>query len=128
MFHLPPEVTSQLLTIVMGIIGTLAIAIARPFIVKANAYIEAKLGVENYTYAKDLTATIVKALEQSPAYKNWDGEAKKNAAIAQLVEAFGKYGIELDPKTIDQLIEEAVQGMNAELKPFEGQPLPMSAR
>ncbi len=125
MIHLPPEVTSQLLTIIMGIIGALAVAIARPLIAKCSAYLEVKLGAENYVYAKDLTATIVKALEQSPAYKNFDGEAKKNAAIAQLVEAFGKYNIELDPNTIDKLIEEAVQGMNAELKPFEGQPLPM---
>ncbi len=125
MIHLPPEITSQLLTILMGIIGALAIAIARPFITRANAYLEAKLGAENYKYAKDFTTTVVKALEQSPAYKNFDGSAKKEAAIAQIVEYCQKYGVELDPTTIDRLIEEAVQGMNAEVSVFAGEPLPL---
>ena len=124
--HLPPEVTTQLLMILVGIIGAAAVAIAHPFIAHANAYLEAKLGAENYSYAKDFVATIVKALEQSPAYQHFDGAAKKEAAIQQIVEYCQKVGVELDPVTIDRLIEEAVQGMNSELAPFEGKPLPMN--
>ncbi len=124
-FPIPAEVTTQLLQIVAGILGALAVALAAPFIKKANTYLEVKLGAENYDYAKRLTATVVKALEQSPAYQNFDGSAKKEAAIHQLVEYFAKYNILLDPETIDKLIEEAVQGMNSELAPFEAEPLPM---
>ncbi len=124
-FPVPPEVTTQLVQILAGIIGALAVAIAAPVIKKVNSYLEVKLGAENYDYAKRLTATVVKALEQSPAYQNFDGAAKKEAAIHQLVEYFARYNILLDPETIDKLIEEAVQGMNSELTPFEAAPLPM---
>jgi hypothetical protein len=123
--HIPPEVVNQLLLTLASILGAAAVALTAPFIRKASSYLEVKLGAENYRYAKDLAATIVRALEQSPAWKSFDSVAKKEAAIQQLVHYFAQYGIELSPDTIDQLIEEAVQEMNAELDPLKGQPLPM---
>ncbi len=123
--HIPVELTTQLLQVVAGILGMLAVALARPVIASVNSYLSVKLGSENYSYAKNLACTVVRALEQSPAYKNFDGTAKKEAAIQQLVALFAEQNIGIDPSTIDKLIEEAVQGMNSELAPFHGEPLPV---
>ena len=126
-FSLPSELVNQLIYLIFtALLAALTSAIGLG-LHKFNAYVNARIGPANLDYLKGLSATIVRALEQSPAYRDFDGTQKKEAAILQLVELAAKYGIPVSQETISSLIEEEVQRMNAEvsdLGPFT--PLPAS--
>ncbi len=124
---LPPEMVNQLVLTVATLLLTALTGLASLAIHKVDIYFKSKMGAENYDFMKSLAATVVRALEQSPAYKDFDGAKKKEAAIMQLVQLANRYGIPLAADTIERIVEEEVQRMNSELKDIPFEPLPLQA-
>lgn len=108
-----PEVVSQ----IVGIIG-IAIATAVGLLLKTVANmavkaLEAKIGKDNFEWAKSTVETLVRGIEQSPFAKEFDGARKKEMVLAQIQTWLMKKGITLDPMLVDQMIEAAVQAMQS---------------
>lgn len=108
-----PEIISQ-------VVGILAIALATAvgLLLKSVAgiavrFLEAKLGKENFEWAKSTVETLVRGIEQSPFAKEFDGARKKEMVLAQIQTWLLEKKITLDPKLVDQMIEAAVQGINS---------------
>lgn len=107
-------------TAVVGLAVQLIIAIATLVI----PWIRQKMGETQFRLARDTATMIVRAIEQSPAYTEWDGAKKKQRAIMSMANWFESKGIPVTAELIDGLIESAVQEMNAEISPlFETTPL-----
>ena len=124
-FNLPPELVNQLIFVVFTAALTALTTLVSLGLHKLNAWADAQMGVKNFDFLKQVAATVVRAIEQSPAFQDFDPAKKKEAAILQLVELAEKYGIPVEPETIDKLIEEAVQRMNSDLGDLSIEPLPL---
>ena len=74
----------------------------------------------NYNFAADIIETAVRAAEQS-FIGHGRGDEKYRYAVETIKSAFGKYNIKITDDQICQLIEAAVQTMNAEMPPKEAQ-------
>jgi len=116
---------NQLILALMTLVLTALTGFAAVGAHKLDAYFKSKLGSTNYDFLKSLAATVVRALEQSPAYKDFDGAKKKEAAIIQIVALANQYGIPVTTETIDRLVEEEVQRMNDSLGDLAAKPLPI---
>lgn len=81
---------------------------------KAQAWLKAKMGNEQYTFARDFVTSVVRSLEQQ-GYLNLDGAGKKERAVVLVTQKLQEMGIPVSADVIDMMIEEAVQVMNAEL-------------
>jgi hypothetical protein len=77
--------------------------------------IKQKMGESQFALAKDTVKMIVRAIEQSPAYSEWDGAAKKQRAIVSISNWFESKGLPITAELLDGLIESAVQEMNSDL-------------
>ena len=75
-----------------------------------------------YGYA----TTIVKFLEQSPIYKSFDGEKKKELAKVAVVQWAKTNNLPIDEALFDKFIEAAVQEMNTQMTQIDWveEPLP----
>jgi len=94
---------------------TVAIYFIRLGVNKAITYFNVKIGESNTVMLKDMAVTIVKALQQSPAFESLGGEQKKELAIIQMSQWAGKHNLPFDHDYIDRLIEEAVLTMKTEM-------------
>ena len=79
--------------------------------------------------AREIALQVLYQLDLDPAdpkkvlalhWENFQPSEQAREFCARLVD-----GVLQNGEEIDRLIEEAVQGMNSELSPFAGEPLPM---
>jgi len=78
------------------------------------------LRAHDYNFAANIVETAVRAAEQS-FIGHGRGDEKYRYAVETIKSAFGKYNIKITDDQICQLIEAAVQTMNAEMPPKEAQ-------
>lgn len=78
------------------------------------------LRAHDYNFAASIVETAVRAAEQS-FIGHGRGDEKYRYAVETIKSAFGKYNIIITDDQICQLIEAAVQTMNAEMPPKEAQ-------
>ena len=78
------------------------------------------LRAHDYNFAANIVETAVRAAEQS-FIGHGRGDEKYRYAVETIKSAFSKYNIKITDDQICQLIEAAVQTMNAEMPPKEAQ-------
>ena len=106
-------------TVVTSAVGIIAFG-ARKLITVGVAYLESRIGVQAYDQLKTYASTIVRSLEQTPAYQTFAGDQKKEIAINYLSNYAVKLGLENLPNGyISDIVEEAVQIMNTELSKID---------
>ena len=77
-------------------------------------YLTGLLRSQNYNFATDIVETLVRSAEQTfLGYKR--GTEKFDHVIASAKAQFEQYGIEISDAQLIQLLEAAVQAMNAEI-------------
>lgn len=77
-------------------------------------YLTGLLRSQNYNFAADIVETLVRSAEQTfLGYKR--GTEKFDHVIASAKAQFEQYGIEISDAQLIQLLEAAVQAMNAEM-------------
>jgi hypothetical protein len=79
---------------------------------KVTTYLKSKMDPNELSLMKGTATTIVKNLEQSPAFQKLDGPAKKEQAILDFTNWANKNGASVTPAFVDALIEEAVADFN----------------
>ena len=79
------------------------------------AYVTAKLSATNVQLFRDMASTVVRSMEQNPAFKDLEGSLKKERSIIALTDYAKQIGLPVDAPFVDKMIEEAVQIMNSEL-------------
>jgi hypothetical protein len=77
-------------------------------------WLKAKLGETNYNVIKGLASTIVRFLQQSPAFEALEPEKKKEMAITYLTQKCAELHLPFTHDDIDKIAEEAVQIMKSE--------------
>lgn len=107
---LPPVVTI-LATAIVGLITQVIVAVAKYYI----PLLQEKIGNEQFTLWKETASLIVRSIEQSPAFIEFNSEDKKHRAMMELSNWFENRGIPVTVDLIDKLIEAAVQEMNSEI-------------
>jgi hypothetical protein len=78
-------------------------------------YMQSKLGASQMQLFRDMASTVVRNLQQNPAFKDLEGSLKKERAIVEMTDYAGKIGLPVDTSFVGKVIEEAVQIMNSEL-------------
>jgi hypothetical protein len=120
---LQPLVTNLFDALIVALAGVLVFALKQG-IGLGMEYLKMKLGLDQLNLLKQQAAAIVRWLEQSPIFKDFDGPAKKERAIIEFVQWANAHGLPVTHDEIEKLIEEAVQMMNAEIGPiFEAREL-----
>lgn len=109
-----PPIVSVVATAVAALAVQGIVALAKYYIPK----VKAEMGEANFMLARETVKMIVRAIEQSPAYTEWDGAQKKQKAIMSVANWFDSKGLPVTSELIDGLIESAVQEMNAEIMPL----------
>jgi hypothetical protein len=86
---------------------------------RLQAYLEARIGAEQYGHIKEMVVTVVRALEQQGILLNLTGPEKKQMATSTIIQLLDRVGYEIEPAVLDKLIEEAVQVINTEQGAFQ---------
>ena len=108
-----PEIFQQLiLAVALAIVSLIAFAF-RSLLSLGITYLRAKLGESNFQRARDYADVVVKMLEQSPAFSQFDGAKKKELAILSVLQWSEKNHLPIDRELCDKVIEAAVQELNA---------------
>ena len=99
--------------VVLALVGVLALG-ARGLVTVGIKYLEGKVGVDNFATAQSFVMTIVRAVEQSPEFRDLLGSEKKEQVILRVSQWLQDSGIAISEEQLDKLIESAVQIMQAE--------------
>ena len=83
-----------------------------------EAWLDEKIGKSKVDSFKSYARTTVRALEQSPAYRDWDGANKKEMGLVLLSNYAQAHGIPVDQQFCDHVLEEAVQIMKQQQSPL----------
>jgi len=111
-----PLVVEILLAVVTALIG-IFVAGAHKGINLLEAYLVKKMGLEGYEAAKDFAEQQVRALMQSPAWKDLANPEKKEMALNAVAKWCEDHNVALTFEQMDDLIEAAVQRVKAEFGP-----------
>jgi len=113
-------VSSELITEFVSVVGLILVSVITYFLKKGidalMEYLKEKIGIEKVDMIKSQVNTVVRFLEQNPAFGEWGGEQKKEYALGVMQAFANKYGVEVSYEQLDRFIEEAVQVMNSQLK------------
>lgn len=113
------DILQQLILAVALAIVSLVFWAIRELVSVGIAYLRAKLGQTNYERLHQFASTAVKAVEQSPIYKDFTGDKKKElvkVAVLQFAEA---HKLPVDEALCDKFIEAAVQEMNGQMSQID---------
>jgi hypothetical protein len=116
------QITPYIQTIIIALVGalvTIACIVIKRGEALAVSYVESKIGGNQLASLKGYAQTVVRSLEQSPIYTNFDGSKKKELAILDVTQYCKNHNLPFGYTAVDKVIEEAVQIMNVEL----GKPL-----
>ncbi len=113
-----PELIQKLIEIVALVIISILGYGMKKLVTMGEAYLDAKLGTSKVDLLKGFALTVVRALEQSPVYQNWDGAQKKENALVALASFAQKNDIPVDDAFLDHVLEEAVNVMKSQQTPL----------
>jgi len=109
------EILQQLILAVSLAIVSLVFWAIRELVKVGIAYLRAKLGQTNYERLRQYADMAVKAIEQTPIYKDFAGEKKKELARVAVVQFAQKHNLPIDEALFDKFIEAAVKEMNSQI-------------
>lgn len=101
-----------LTAVIVALIGVITTQLL-PFLIAKKDEALAKMRRTKWAWAADIIDAAVRAVEQTVA-EDVHGINKKKLAVNYIMPWLSKNGITLTEEEIDQLIEAAVQAMNAE--------------
>lgn len=101
-----------LTAVIVALIGVITTQLL-PFLIAKKDEALAKMRHTKWAWAADIIDAAVRAVEQTVA-EDVHGINKKKLAVNYIMPWLSKNGITLTEEEIDQLIEAAVQAMNAE--------------
>ena len=93
-----PPIVSVVATAVAALAVQGIVALAKYYIPK----VKAEMGEANFMLARETVKMIVRAIEQSPAYTEWDGAQKKQKAIMSVANWFDSKGLPVTSELIDR--------------------------
>lgn len=82
-------------------------------------YLKSRIGQANYDRVRYYVEMAVKAIEQTPMYKDFDGAKKKELAKIAVVQWAQEHGLPIDEALFDKFIEAAVLEMNSQMDKIE---------
>ena len=100
-----------LLAVLLGIVSLLGFAL-RQLILVGIAYLRARIGQAEYERVLEYARVTVKALEQTPVYKDFSGDKKKELARVAVMQFAKEHNLPIDDTLFDKFIEAAVKEMN----------------
>ena len=118
MEYITPELVQKLIEIVFLIVVSILGYGAKKLVSMGETYLDAKLGAANFGLLKSFATTVVRGIEQSPAYKTWDGAKKKETAMVAIADFADDHGIPVDDAFLDHVLEEAVKEMKDQQTPL----------
>lgn len=122
-----PEIMQQLvLAAALAIVSFLAFALRSLFQVGLE-YLRARLGQTNYDRLQSFSLVVVKALEQSPVYKELAGEKKYELAKVAILQYAEEHRLPIDDALVDKFIEASVKEVKAQFGQIEWTPLELPA-
>ena len=86
---------------------------------RVTKYLKTRMDESQWKQVMTLAQTIVYFVEQSPQFRDYSSEDKKERAIMELRGWLGQRGIAVELDEIDKVIEAAVATMNGVLTPFD---------
>jgi hypothetical protein len=110
-----PEILSQLILAVALAIVSLVFWALRELIKVGIEYLKSKIGQTNYERLRAYAAMSVKAIEQSPVYKDFTGDKKKELVKVAVLQFAKEHNLPVDDALYDKFIEAAVQEMNSQM-------------
>ncbi len=114
-----PDILSQLILAVALAIVSLVFWALREFIKVGIAYLQSKLGQTNYERLRSYAGMAVKAIEQSPVYKDFTGDKKKELVKVAVLQFAQEHRLPIDDALFDKFIEAAVQEMNSQMSQID---------
>jgi len=102
--------------LVLALVGTVSYFL-KQLVDMGIVYMKAMLSASNVQLVRDMASTIVRSLEQNPAFSDLPGSLKKERSIVALTDYAEKIGLPVDHTFVDKTIEEAVQIMKTQLGP-----------
>ena len=118
MEYLSSELIQRLIEVIVLVIISIIGFGLKKLLAYAETYLDTKIGKGRADLLKDFAGTIVRALEQSPAYKDWDGAQKKERALVAIADYADDHDIPVDGLFLDHVIEEAVKMMKDQQSPL----------
>ena len=114
-----PEIFQQLIVAVALAIVSLVFWAFRELVHLGIAYLRTKIGQTNYERLRQFAGTAVKAVEQSPIYKDFTGEKKFELVKVAVLQYAEEHRLPVDGPLFDKFIEAAVQEMNSQMAQIE---------
>ncbi len=114
-----PEILSQLILAVGLAVVSLFFWGLRELVKLGIEYLKSKLGQANYERVRTFAELAVKAIEQTPMYKDFTGDKKKELAKVAVVQWAQQHNLPIDDALFDKFIEAAVQEMNSQMNKID---------
>ncbi len=114
-----PDILSQLILAVALAIVSLVFWALREFIKIGIEYLKAKLGQTNYERLREYAGMAVKAIEQSPVYKDFTGDKKKELVKVAVLQFAQEHKLPIDNALFDKFIEAGVHEMNSQMSQID---------
>lgn len=80
----------------------------------AETFLKNKIGAQNFEMLKNFATIAVRAIEQSPEFKELVGQDKKSIAITMIFDFAQSNNLPVSIDLVECLVEAAVQIMNGE--------------
>ncbi len=109
------EILQQLILAVSLAIVSLVFWAIRELVKVGIAYLRSKLGQTNYERLREYAGMAVKAIEQSPVYKDFTGDKKKELVKVAVLQFAQQHSLPIDDALFDKFIEAAVHEMNSQI-------------
>lgn len=84
----------------------------------AETFLKNRIGAQNFEMLKNFATVAVRAIEQSPEFKELVGKDKKSIAATMIVDFADANSLPISIDLVECLIEAAVQVMNGEKPDF----------
>ncbi len=114
-----PDILSQLILAVALAIVSLVFWALREFISVGIVYLRSKLGQTNYERLREYAGMAVKAIEQSPVYKDFTGDKKKELVKVAVLQFAQEHKLPIDDALFDKFIEAGVHEMNSQMSQID---------
>lgn len=113
------EILQQLILAVSLAIVSLVFWTLRELVKVGIAYLQSKLGQTNYDRLREYAGMAVKAIEQSPVYKDFTGDKKKELVKVAVLQFAQLHKLPVDEALVDQFIEAGVNEMNSQMSQID---------
>lgn len=113
--ELLPQLLQALILVVVSVLGVALRQVA----MIAIEYFRQRIGADRTEVVMGFVRTAVRAIEQSPEFRDLDGAGKMEQVLIRTSAFLGERGISASPEFLRLVAEEAVQVMKAELKPVQ---------